>query len=265
MLGAAQYTRNFRRLVADGEPLLRSRLTPRFIAERRDAVPGGVPSQLAHLTAWSSFFAFCVGRGLLEVNPLTNGTVKWPRDPARNAKVRSRHIARLADVQRFVASFPTLEQRAIAALREGVGADWDALEVMRREHLIDAAQRIVFLPGNKTENRTREVQVPSWAWTHVAAYLAAAPAPPTAPMFTVRYNTYKWHHNRTRAALIAAGVPIPKEYSPHNGRHSFAVRKRRAGWPDWKIAAYLGNTAAEVARTYGAFQPVRRDLVHDEE
>ncbi len=56
----------------------------------------------------------------------------------------------------------------------------------------------------------------------------------------------------------------PEGVQPPNARHSFAVRKRRAGWPDWKIAEYLGNTAQEVARTYGAFQPTREDLIHDE-
>jgi site-specific recombinase XerC len=96
---------------------------PAFVAERRDAVPGGVSSQLAHLTAWASFFAFCVERGLLDSNPLTSGAVAWLRDPARNRKVRDQHIARLADVQRFAAAMPTVEDRAIAALREGVGAD----------------------------------------------------------------------------------------------------------------------------------------------
>lgn len=38
------------------------------------------------------------------------------------------------------------------------------------------------------------------------------------------------------------------------------MRKRRAGWPDWKIAAYLGNTPQEVARTYGRFLPTRDDM-----
>jgi integrase len=136
---------------------------------------------------------------------------------------------------------------------------------MRREHIVDAAHRLVYLPGDKTANRMREVEVEAWAWRYVAAYLAATPALPSAPLFTVRYETYTGHHNRTRAALIAAGVAIPALYSPHNARHSFAVRKRRAGWPDWKIAEYLGNTAQEVARTYGAFQPTREDLVQDED
>ncbi len=79
------------------------------------------------------------------------------------------------------------------------------------------------------------------------------------------YETYKGQHNRTRDALIAAGVAILKGYSPHNARHSFAVRKRRAGWRDWKIANYLGNTAQEVARTYGQFRPTREDIDQGEQ
>lgn len=264
-----QYERNVRKLApvaADGTgaPLWRSAVTSPWLAAQRDAAPGGVSSQLAHLTAWSSFFGFCVERGLLERNPLTDGTVKWPSDPDRNAKAKSRHIARLADVQRFVAAFPALESRAIAALRESTGADWDGLQPMRRTDVVDPARRLVYLPGDKTSNRPREVEVERWAWAHVKAYLDATPALPNAPMFTMPYETYKWQHNATRDALIAAGVAIPAKYSPHNARHSFAVRKRRAGWNDWKIAAYLGNTAQEVARTYGAFQPTRDDLAHEE-
>jgi integrase len=183
----------------------------------------------------------------------------WPKQP--KTKV-SRHIAKLQDVKRLVAEFPTAESRAIAALREGVGADWDALEPtkMTRSNIIDPRERIVLLDGDKTENRRREVEVEPWAWRYVAEYLRAHPAPPTAPMFTVAERTYRDLHCAVVHRLRARGVAIPARYTPHNGRHSFAVRKRRAGWPDWKIAEYLGNTPQEVAKTYGAFQPTRRDL-----
>ena len=87
---------------------------------------------------------------------------------------------------------------------------------------------------------------------------------PGAPLFTVPQTTYNRAHRATAAALRAAGVAIPEKYTPHNGRHSFAVRKRRAGWPDWKIAAHLGNTPQEVARTYGRFLPTRDDMQADE-
>lgn len=239
-------------------PLWRSAVTPAWLATQRDTVPG-IPNQIAHLTAWSSCCTFLVERGLLAENPCSK--VKWPT--VRKTGERVRHIARLADVQRFVAAFPDAQDRAIAALREGVGADWDAIQPMRREHIVDPAKRLVFLPGDKHGHRMREVQLEAWAWKHVAAYLATLPsALPSAPLFTRVYETYKAHHRETRHALIAAGVALPKGYAPHNSRHSFAVRKRRAGWDDWKIAAYLGNTAQEVARTYGAFHPTREDMHH---
>jgi site-specific recombinase XerC len=239
--------------------LWRSALTPAWLSAKRDALPGGIPARLAYLTAWSAWARWCVGRGLLRENPLEQ--VEWPREAGRGKTVR--HIARLADVQRFVASFGTVQDRAIAALRESTGADWDALEPMRREHIVDAARRLVFLPGDKTGNRPREVEVEPWAWPYVAAYLAETTGLPGAPLFTIKYGTYWEHHVETRDALVAAGAGIPAGYTPHNARHSFAVRKRRAGWPDWKIAAYLGNTAREVAKTYGAFQPTRDDLRQD--
>jgi site-specific recombinase XerC len=258
------YVLNLARLAPLGEgdvrlPLWRSQLTPAYVATKRDAVPGGVWSRLAHLTAWSSCCAWLVERGLLPENPL--GKVAWPEAP-RTRDVR--RIDRLADVQRFVAAFDDAQDRAIAALREATGADWDSIEPMRREHVLDEAQRFVYLPGDKTHNRAREVQVEAWAWKHVAAYLATLPPGlPGARLFTRAYGTYRGHHNATRDALIAVGVAIPKGYSPHNARHSFAVRKRRLGWSDYKIAEYLGNTAGEVGRTYARFRQTREDLRED--
>lgn len=239
-------------------PLWRSTLTSARIAELRDAAPGGVPTQLASLTAWSSCCSYLVERGVLPENPCEK--VAWPAAPKTDV---SCHIARLEDVQRLVAGFTTAETRAIAALREATGADWDALEPMRRDHIVDATDRRVFLPGDKTGNREREVQVEAWAWRYVAEYLREAPALPGAKLFRIGHRAYLYRHHQVCDALRKVGVAIPEGYTPHNARHSFAVRKRRAGWKDWKIAAYLGNTADEISRTYGKFKATREDLRED--
>jgi site-specific recombinase XerC len=238
---------------------MRSRLTHGWVAKRRDAVPGGMPSKSAHLTAWSAFCSFLVEREVLEYNPCSR--VRWPEKVKANT---DNHIAKLAGVQRFVASFPTAETRAIAALREGVGADWDALGPMQRRHVRDIERRLVFLPGDERDNRKREVPMEAWSWSYVIACYSATTGRPGDKLFTISQRMYHTHHQRVVAALQEEGVDIPERYTPHCSRHSFAVRKRRDGWPGWKIARFLGNTAAEVAETYGLFRPTRDDLQHDE-
>jgi integrase len=64
-----------------------------------------------------------------------------------------------------------------------------------------------------------------------------------------------------RAHKKAVKLAHAKDSSVHDWRHVFAVRLRKMGVPDWKIAKLMGHkNANEVIEVYGPFDPTDDEL-----
>ena len=189
-----------------------------------------------------------VERDIIEHNPISDLT--WPRENApRESWLPLEDVIRLVDAQ-------PERYRTLAALREGTGAEISAaLKVRRRD--LDQTRSAVHLRGTKTAHRDREAFVDPWAMERLAGYIQARRFAPDAPLFDgiTGQNALRVQ----RKALKALGLPA--DYTLHDARHSYAVRKMKAGAEPQLVASNLGHRdATMVLRVYGKYRPVASDI-----
>ncbi len=96
-----------------------------------------------------------------------------------------------------------------------------------------------------------------WAMERLAGYIQARRFAPDALLFEgiTGQNALRVQ----RKAL--GGLGLPKEYRLHDARHSYAVRKMKAGAEPQLTANNLGHRdATMVLRVYGKHRPVASDI-----
>lgn len=238
-------------------PVKRSALTSAFFKAKLAEVPKSSTNKRRHAAGWNSLLNHLVEFGVLDRNPLAD--VKLPK----NNKTSRPRIERLADVVRFVNTFPIGPHRAAAAFQEGAGIEMQAMLNTRKRDIVDEEHRVVWAHGEKNDPRDRQVIVDAWAFKIIAAYIAANPMHDDAPLFggiTERTHRAMWYE--VRDTLIARGVPIPANYKPHNCRNTFAVRGLKTGRDPVLLSSNLGHAdTSELLRLYGKHRPAITDLV----
>jgi len=244
----AKYRTQLAALFPPGAPFRRSEFTRRRISESLAALPCSGSTARRYLAAWSSFASFLVDRDILDANPVRS--VRAPRpNPPRELWLTLEDVTRLVDAQ-------PEPFRTLAALREGAGVEISAALTVRRCD-VDLPRGTVFVRGTKTPSRTRPVAVESWAMDRLASYLRARPSTPDAPLFPG--VTERRALDVQRIALRQLGLDV--RYTLHDARHSYAVRRMKAGDDPHMVAHNLGHRdPVMVLRVYGKYRPTAYDL-----
>jgi integrase len=181
--------------------------------------------------------------------------------PGRN-KVNRERIDRFRDVLRYIDAMPDGLHRALAAVREGAGLEISAALAMRRSDVVDEENRIVWAHGDKNDYRDRQVIIERWAWKRFWSYVKAGGFHPDALLFPVTDVQHREVHTEVCADLRARGFDIPKRYTPHCCRNTFAVRNIKRGVDLWVVSNNLGHAdTTTVQKLYGKFRPKLTDLV----
>lgn len=125
---------------------------------------------------------------------------------------------------------------------------------------MDEKNRTIHVHGTKNHWRDRLVFVAPWAWPYIAA--AAKGKLPDAPLF-VDQDGHPATYNRALAAHRAAlkVLRLPRAYTMHDSRHSFAVRCMKAGIDPQLIANNSGHRdATMVLQIYGKYRVTSSDI-----
>jgi site-specific recombinase XerC len=237
-------------------PVFRSSVTRAWLKEQLGKVPRSNTNRRRHGAAWVSCLDYVTERGAFEENPMRAVSL-----PSSN-KVDRHRIDRFRDVLRYVDAMPDGIHRAMAALREGAGLEMESVLPLRACDIVDAEHRILWAHGDKNEYRDRQVIVETWAWKRFVSYVEAGGFLPDARLFPTTHKRHATVHNETCAALRSRGFDIPRRYTLHNCRNSYAVRNVRRGRPEWEVANNLGHAdTTTVRRLYGKFRPKVADLM----
>lgn len=244
----AKYRKQLAALIPEGKPSLRSDLTRRRISETLAALPCSGSTQRRYLAAWSSFASYLVDLEILDANPLRS--IRAPRNnPPRELWFPLPDVIRLVDAQ-------PEPFRALAALREGAGVEISAALTVRRAD-VDSDSSTAFVRGTKTPARTRTVRVEPWAMAKLAEYVRRAAL--TGAAFLFEGVTARRALDVQRASLKA--LKLDESYTLHDARHSYAVRRMKAGDDPQMIAHNLGHKdALMVLKVYGKYRPSAQDL-----
>jgi site-specific recombinase XerD len=245
------YRKQLRALAPEGSPFFRSTFTRRRVSEALAALKCSGSTARRYLAAWSSFASYLVEQEVIEANPVRS--VKVPRENA------PREVwLPLDDVMRLVDAQPE-PFRALAALREGAGVEISgALRVKRRD--VDLRRGIVQVTGTKNQWRTRPVRVEEWAMSRIERYVSEGGFLPEAHLFPDITQRRAWGEQKD--ALRA--LKLDPGYRLHDARHSYAVRRMKAGEHPQVIANNLGHKdAVMLLRAYGKYRPTAHDLARD--
>ena len=247
------YLAQLRVLIPEGHRFPRSHFTRRYLSEAAAKLKCQGPTVRRYLAAWSSFAGFLLERDLLEHNPIRS--LRWPREnPPREVWLPLEDVIRLVDAHED-------PYRAFAALREGTGAEVSAALRVRRGD-VDETRLTVMLMGTKTRHRqhntrARQAVVDPWAMERLAAYIAAGRFTPHAPLFPG--ITEERALKRQKRVLKTLG--LREDYRLHDCRHSYAVRKMKAGIEPQLIANNLGHAnATMVLKIYGKYRPTAAEI-----
>jgi integrase len=247
-----KYRKQLAALIPDGKPFLRSEFTRRHIAEALAALPCSGSTARRYAAAWSSFASYLVDLEVLEANPLRS--IRKPRNnPPRELWLPIPDVLRLVDAQ-------PEPFRALAALREGAGVEISAALTVRRAD-VDFDADTVFVRGTKTTARTRTVSLELWAMNKLADYIRRAALTGAALLF--EGVTARRALDVQRASLKA--LQLDESYTLHDARHSYAVRRMKAGDDPQMIAHNLGHKDAfMVLKVYGKYRPTAQDLARSQ-
>ena len=250
---AAKYRTQVETLLAT-RPML-SQLKRADISVALAGIPASGSTRRRYHAAWSSFFAYLLEIGVVEVNPLRS--IKAPR----NNRARESWLA-LADMVRLVDAQPE-PFRSLSAFLHGAGVEVSAALRVRVSD-VDANARTVRARGTKTHTRDRLVKVDEWAWGRVVAALAGKhPDALVWPIIEGQEESPaaldKAEQRVYRALKLALKQPalrnLPKGYTVHDARHSYAVRHVKQGTAYRLIAHNLGHTdELQVIKVYGKFR-----------
>jgi integrase len=250
---AAKYRAQVDTLLAS-RPML-SDLTRGAVSLALAALPVSGSTKRRYHAAWSSFFAYLVEIGVVDVNPMRS-----IRSPKPN---RAKELwLSLNDMIRVVEAQPE-PFRSLSAFLHGAGVEISAaLRVRVRD--VDVARQTVRARGTKTHSRDRLVKVDQWAWPRVRA--AVEGKHPDALLWPLAEG----QERSERALRVAAGyayrslrralqspalADLPARYTLHDARHSYAVRHVKLGTAYPVIAHNLGHAdELQVIKVYGKFR-----------
>jgi integrase len=238
------------------KPVMRSTITSAWLSRKLAQVPASNTNGRRHGQAWIHLFKFLKERGVFERSPMLEVEL-----PPSN-KVNRERIDRFRDVLRYIDAMPDGLHRALAAVREGAGLEISAALAMRRSDVVDEENRIVWAHGDKNDYRDRQVIIERWAWKRFWSYVKAGGFHPDALLFPVTDVQHREVHTEVCADLRARGFDIPKRYTPHCCRNTFAVRNIKRGVDLWVVSNNLGHAdTTTVQKLYGKFRPKLTDLV----
>lgn len=257
----ARYRTHLRRLMPEGQPFLRSKLTKNEIEawyagltvtsthtdlSKRATKAATRSTQRKYLAAVSSFCSYLVTQGVLEGNPLLS--MKWPKA----VTPRCRYIE-LAEIEALVAAQPE-PWATFSLLLHATGMEVSVAAGLHARDF-DFSNRSIHARGTKASARDRVVFVAKWAWPRIAKLVQGlAPGDPVFP------RVDRW---RSRDAHNAACEQIGLEnYRQHDARHSYAVRAIKAGASFEHVAVQLGHTDTQmVVKVYGRFHPSQAERI----
>ena len=223
---------------------------------------GNSASLKVHWSVLNSFFNWCVDGDLLESNPC----------PKRKGKITKPDVVSLtpqemdaleAAVEKVQTPGWTDERRLkmgvlILIMRWTGMAICDAVHLERTAHGIHLEDNTVHGKRRKTGKRF-SVSIPEWLVSRVKML----------PLTHPRY--FFWHRRKDGTELRGtvqlfggwfsdvfkmAGI----EGHSHQLRHSFATYHLSRGVPVERVAEWMGDSPAEVLRTYGHWIPARQEL-----
>jgi integrase len=252
-----KYPRNVRRFVEWLDPrgvLQRSRFTTAAV-DRFTASLAVKPATVnRYLAALSSFGKYATARGELAKNPVEGAT--WPA-PSSLTK-RTRHLT-FREQMRLIDGAERGSAVQVNLVLAHLGFEWTAVWLLTRAD-VDFERHVLRARGTKTRTRDRMVRLEAWA----APYLrdALGTLLPDAPVIATLDPKCDAGGQRVRRqiARLAAKLGIA-DYTPHDGRHTLAVRHYAAGVPPHAIGRALGHKdGSEVVERYGVYEPTPADM-----
>lgn len=262
---AAHYEYHVRGLIKKGEKFPLHRFTTAVIQQHLEELEVGPPANRKEEVkssewkpaspatrrkagaAFSSFGKWLFRRGVLKSKPMRDVELPPPSDP-RLFFLDTPDAKRLADAQPG-------QYRNLSALLAGSGAEVSAALALTPRR-VDLKNKEIRPGGTKTYNRDRVVRVADWAWPYVEEVVKGKH--PDALLFDQIPDRWRAAavHNDAVEALVAQGHKVFAAYTMRDARHTFAVRKIRAGVPPEVVARELGHAnSVLVAKVYGRFQP----------
>lgn len=236
------------------KPVMRSMVTRAWLKAKLAAVKGSNTNRRRYGTAWSLALDDVVEAGLLERNPMRELTLP-ESNPSTVPHLNWPEVAQLLEL------IPAGAHRALSALRHGAGVEMQAALATKKRDIVDAAARIVWAHGSKNDHRDRQVIVEPEQWTVFYRYVRAGRFLPDARLFPVTIKEHRSVEKDALAALGKTGAEIPKGYTLHACRHSYAVEMFRQGRDPVMVANNLGHANTALALTlYGKFRPTVTDI-----
>lgn len=242
-----EYLRDVRMLIPAGQPFKRSQFTTARIQQHLDQ--WSTSTRNRYRTAFSRFAVWLKVRGLIDTNPV--------RDTLRVRESDPRVVWYTEQQAKAVIGALPYPFRALEALMCGTSMELGAALAVRKAD-IHEARRTIHAHGTKNKWRDREcVMTEDWCWLDFWAYAMtfATAELEAAPLFTCTGKTARRYHH---LAVAAAGA-TPSTL--HDWRHTFAVRLRKRGISDWRIAELMGHRdTSEIAKVYGRFIPDQDEM-----
>ena len=227
-----------RTLMPAGAPFPRSQLTPGAIVTWLTGVQASSTTKRAYYMALSAFVRWLRRRGVLTGNPLE-------QVPAPKPKGSRMRFLSTAKAQQFVASMPTPQLQAFAALAHAGGDLSPVLQVRQSDLFETEAGLAARAPGTKAWNRDRFLILEPWQRTVVEAWSSTLDA--GTPLFAGL--TYAMIRRAWRTGAHGIGE---KGYTMHDARHTYAVNALQDGLTVEAVATQLGHKDGTlVLRVYG--------------
>lgn len=236
------------------KPVMRSTVTRAWLKTKLAAVKGSNTNRRRYGAAWSLALDDVVEAGLLERNPMRELTLP-ASNPSSVPHLNWPLVAQLLDL------IPDGVHRALAALRHGAGVEMQAALATKRRDIVDAKERIVWAHGSKNDHRDRQVIVEPAQWALFYRYVRAGGFLPDAKLFPVTIKEHRTVEKDALAALAKTGAEIPKGYTLHACRHSYAVEMFKQGRDPVLVSNNLGHANTALGLTlYGKFRPTVTDI-----
>lgn len=235
------YVRQVRRLIPEGKPFPKSRLTEDFVRaavlsltdERRKRVASS-STKRRHVVAWQLFTRYARKRVPLDVNPFDDAQDWLPGNNASRL-VFWDHPTVLDVIDRLEG-----EAKVIVTLIFGTGLERGAVLGLEGRHIAKTGEQLVTVGGDlKNGYRDdRTVFVSDWAWPTIKAH--AATILPRASLWADPVQSWDRAADAFYNAQVAAGVTIapPKSettgkplwgavehHTMHDARHTFGLTK----------------------------------------
>jgi integrase len=224
-LQRATYVRQVRRLIPEGAPFPKSRLTEDFVkaallglTDERMHRPASPSTKRRHVVAWQLFVKFARKRVPLAVNPFEDADDWIPRNSAPRSTFWDHATVR--DVLDRMEG----EARVMMTLVFGTGLELGAVLGLEGRHVSRTGEQLITVPSD-LKNRYRDdrtVFVSDWAWPTVRDH--AASVLPRASLWASFPEGRAGEQVREAfyAAQVAAGVTNEPPRSPKTGKKLWA-------------------------------------------